>query len=581
MTRTDSFVVGTLVVLLAIVAGLIGIPALQPSTASSSGSPDPGSSELPATARPYVEGAIGTAVSVTPLTATTQIDRDLVALVFAGLVRNGPNGTIVPDLAERWSVDADGKRWTVQLREDVRWHDGEPVTADDVAFTIRTLQDPAYTGPAGASWDGVSVAAIDDRTVSFSLDTPLAGFLQALTQPIAPAHLLGDVPVESLPDHPIGRQPIGSGPFSLLELSDTGATLVPAEIAAADATEPPEATPGATDSLTTPPPTVRPDRPLPYLAGIDFRFYDDPEELAADYRSGEVDGVSGVSPVLAAELGAGDQGRLLRYPGATLATVLLNLRSTHPEFASPEVRTALLAAIDRAAIIDTAYGTAAAPATGLIPPSSPMFDEEAAPAVDHDTKAARAALKKADWTEKDDAWYLPKAKDPLKIEVLSPTEEANPGLFAAAERVVADWKAIGLGATHVALPPSEFVMERLAKGEFAAAVVDVNVGLDPDLYPLLASTQTLTGRSNVIGVQDPDLDKLLAEARAPGTDEERKAAYKALQEALAKGRYLLPLAFPDEIAVAADTLEGPVVRQVSDPSDRFWDVLTWRLADGR
>ncbi len=581
MTRTDSFVVGTLVVLLAIVAGLIGIPALQPSTASSSGSPVPGSSELPIAARPYVEGAVGTAVSVTPLTATTQIDRDLVALVFAGLVRNGPNGTIVPDLAERWSVDDEGKRWTVRLREDARWHDGEPVTADDVVFTVRTLQDPDYTGPSGTSWGEVAVAAIDDRTVSFSLETPLGGFLQALTQPIAPAHLLGDVPVGDLPDDPFGRQPVGSGPFALVDLSDAGATLIPASIAAVESSGAPEASPGATDSLTTPPPTVRPDRPLPYLAGIEMRFYEHPEGLAEDYRNGELDAASGLSPVVAADLGTGVRSRSLRYPGATLATVLLNLRPTHPEFASPDVRTALLAAIDRAGIIDTAYGMAAAPATGLIPPGSPLFDVEAAPAVDYDAKAAAKALEKAEWTKKDDGWYLPKAKEPLRIEVLSPTEEANPGLFAAAERVVADWKALGLGATHVALPPGEFVTDRLATGEFAAAVVDVNVGLDPDLYPLLASTQTLTGRSNVIGVQDPALDKLLSAARAPGTDEERKAAYKALQEALAKGRYLLPLAFPDEVVVAADTLEGPVVRQVSDPSDRFWDVLTWRLADGR
>ena len=129
--------------------------------------------------------------------------------------------------------------------------------------------------------------------------------------------------------------------------------------------------------------------------------------------------------------------------------------------------------------------------------------------------------------------------------------------------------------------PNEFVSGRLAKGDFAAAVVDVSLGLDPDLYPLLASSQTLAGRSNIIGVQDPDLDKLLVAARAPGGEVERKAAYKALQEQLAKGRYALPLAFPDEVVVARDTLQGPVVRQVTDPSDRFWDVLTWRLAEGR
>jgi hypothetical protein len=70
-------------------------------------------------------------------------------------------------------------------------------------------------------------------------------------------------------------------------------------------------------------------------------------------------------------------------------------------------------------------------------------------------------------------------------------------------------------------------------------------------------------------------------ARAPGTDAERLAAYSALQKQLAAGRYLLPLAFADEVVVAHDTLEGPVPRQASDPSDRFWDVLTWRLAVDR
>ena len=78
-------------------------------------------------------------------------------------------------------------------------------------------------------------------------------------------------------------------------------------------------------------------------------------------------------------------------------------------------------------------------------------------------------------------------------------------------------------------------------------MTDVTIGLDPDLYPLLASTQTVTGASNVIGVQDPVLDALLTAARAPGTPEARLAAYAALQVQLAKGRYLLPLAFQDEV----------------------------------
>jgi ABC-type oligopeptide transport system substrate-binding subunit len=140
---------------------------------------------------------------------------------------------------------------------------------------------------------------------------------------------------------------------------------------------------------------------------------------------------------------------------------------------------------------------------------------------------------------------------------------------------------MGLIATHVALPPGEYAGERLATGTFQVAVADLRIGLDPDLYPLLASSQTLTGGSNVIGIQDPALDPLLEKARAPGSMEARIATYSALQRQLAKGRYLLPLAFPDEVVVLRDTLQGPVARQVTDGSDRFWDVLTWRLAVDR
>jgi peptide/nickel transport system substrate-binding protein len=580
MTRTDTFVVGTLVVLLAVVAGLIGVPALQ-ATASPAPTSGAGPGEPVATSRPYVEGILGAPVSASPLTARTQVDRDIVALVFAGLVRNGPGATIVPDLAARWSTDTAGTTWTVELREGARWHDGEPVTAADVVYTIRTLQHPDYAGPAASSWREVTVTALDDRTVRFTLVTPLGGFLQALTQPIAPAHLLADVPVALLPEHPFGRQPVGSGPFALVELTDTSASLVPATAPTRPESSTPDPSAAATDSLTTAPPTHRPERPLPYLAGIDLRFYTDPEALAADYRAGRLDGASGLAPELAVELGTEDGSRQLRYPGATLTAVLLNLRPTHPEFAAPAVRTALLAAIDRAGVIASAFAGSAATATGPIPPSSPMFDASADPLVVYDPKAAAKVLETADWTKKDDGWYPPKAKEPLAIEVLSPTMGTNPGLYAAAEQVVADWTALGLTATHVPLPPGEFVNERLVTGDFQVAVVDLSIGLDPDLYPLLASSQTLTGGSNIIGLQDPGLDALLAKARAPGTEAERMAAYKALQQQLAKGRYLLPLAFADEVVVAHDVLEGPVVRQVIDRSDRFWDVLTWRLADDR
>jgi len=578
MTRTDSFVVGTLVVMLAVLAGLVGVPALTPA-ASTTGAPS--ASPVVAESRPYREGVLGRPVSVSPLSARTQADRDLVALVYSGLLRNGPSGTLVPDLAERWSVDETGVIWTFQLRDDALWHDGEPVTAEDVAFTIRVLQDPSYRGPAAGSWNEVSVRTIGTRTVIFTLATPLGGFLQAATQPIAPAHLLADVPVGDLPDHPFGRQPIGSGPFAVARLTDATAELAPAATLVPAASPSGEPTPRATDSLATPPPVDRPSRPIPYLPGIEFRFFDDPVALADAYRSGSLDAASGLSPAMGRELAATEGSRALRYPGSTLTAVLLNLRPGHPEFSNPVVRTALLAAIDRPKLIADAFAMAAGSATGPIPPASALFDATADPPVPFDVAAARAALKAAGWTSAADGWHLPGAKSPLRLDLLSPDETSNPAAFGAAKAVAHDWTALGLTVTHVPLPPGEFVTGRLATGDFSAAVGDVTIGLDADLYPLLASSQTVTGGSNVIGLQDPALDALLVAARGHGTEEARRAAYSSLQQQLAKGRYLLPLAFADESVVVRNTVEGPSVRQVADPADRFWDVLTWRLAAGR
>src|SRR5205823_4994533 len=147
--------------------------------------------------------------------------------VFRGLVRLGPSQTIVGDLASSWDTDPSGSAWTFHLRPGLRWQDGEPLTADDVVFTIKTLSDPSYVGPGAASFREVTAVAVDPRTVTLRLRTALGGFLQAATQPIAPVHLLGDVPVASLSSDPFGMHPVGSGPFRLVVLDGRRAFLDP------------------------------------------------------------------------------------------------------------------------------------------------------------------------------------------------------------------------------------------------------------------------------------------------------------------------------------------------------------------
>jgi peptide/nickel transport system substrate-binding protein len=436
-------------------------------------------------------------------------------------------------------------------------------------FTIDALSDPAYSGPNGASWREVHAVATDPLTVTLNLATPLGGFLPAATQPIAPAHLLADVPPADLASDAFGHAPVGSGPFRLASLDDQRAILEAADAGTASPA------PISAESSEAPGQAF----PRPYLDGMEFRFFDDPAALKAAWDAGQLDGASMLPPAEAADLGATPGARLIRYPSATALAVVLNLRAGQTPFGDPKVRRALLEAIDRNAIVADPLLGFGSVASSLIPSWSPEFSAADSPLVPYDTAAARADLEAAGWTPGSTGWTPKGAKDPLPLTVLSVDAASNAVAYATADKVASAWRAIGFQVTHEAVPPADLLTNRLEPGTFQAAVLPLVIGLDPDLYPLLASSQTRTGGTNVAGIQDQTLDELLSAARAPGTAQERLAAYAALQRQLASQRYILPLVFRDDVVVVRDTLQGLLPRPVGGPGDRFWDVLTWRLAD--
>jgi peptide/nickel transport system substrate-binding protein len=564
LTRIDRAVVGVLLLVFITLTVAIGAsnPAAPPSlTAGSS----PNASAPPNGPRSYREGVLGRASSISPLTARTRADRDLVGLVFGGLVALGPDGTLVPGLAKSWTSDKGGKTWTFHLGT-AQWHDGVAVTAADVVFTVHTIQDPDYTGPAVGSWKDVTATAVDEKTVRFKLATPLGGFLQAATLPIVPAHLLEDVPVDQLADDSFGQAPVGTGPYRLVSLDENHAVLAPAS-------SPASSSPGPSAS-----PEVPGSIPLP---GIEIHFFDDAVTLAHAYETGEIDAVAGLPAPEAARLAKLPDSRLMKYPTTTLTAVFFNLRGSHPLFRLIRTRMALLQAIDRTRIIRAAYGAAATRADSLIPASSWAFDPASSPPVKFNRAGARRLLHQVGWRWVNGSWRTATGKKPISFELVGPDADTNQATYAAVASIVRDWRALGLKVKQVGLSPSELVGDRIQTGNFEAVVVDINVGLDPDLYPILASTQTRSGGLNIAGLQDRNLDKLLAAARKPSATGPRGAAYRALQKALSHANYVLPIAFRDEVVVVRNTVSGPMIRPISDGSERFWDVLTWRLAIGR
>ncbi len=562
MNRRDGGVVFALLAILAILAGAIAVPAFQPAA-----TPAP----TPTAAPPlgHVQGVLGRPSSITPLTARTQVDRDLVALLFRGLVRLGPGGMILPDLAERWTVTEKGARWTFHLRADATWHDGVPVTSRDVVYTVGVLHDPSYEGPLASTWAKVQATALDEQTVQFDLGDPVGGFLQAAALPLLPAHILSGVPVAMLADDPFAREPLGNGAFALVEMTADRAVLEPVLPQVAGAGAPLE-DPATGDIATR----------IPRLPRLELRFYDTTEDLTAAFTAGEVASAGDLPPAVAVALAATTPGaRAIRYPAMTLTALAFNLRAMRGPFVDARTRRALVAAIDRAALVTDLLGGAGALAETPIPPSSWAFDAAVAPEIAYDRGAASKGLREAGWRRVDKAWIPPGASKPLAVTILAPEAAANVVAHAAATRVAAAWTSLGLATTVEALPPSELV-ERLQTADFAVAVIDVNMGLDPDPYPILASSQARAGGANVSGLQDAALDKALVAARRPAATAARMKAYGALQKLLGTLQPMPVLFFRDSVFVVGPGLAGPVARPIADPGGRFWDVVRW-IAVGR
>ncbi len=576
MNRRDRTIVAVLAIVLVVIAGALALPRVAD---------DPEPDATPEITMPppvvFREGVVGTAESITPVTARSRAERLLVGLVFSGLVRLGPGTSYQPDLAASWSSDAEGRTWTFKLRDDAVWHDGEPVTAEDVVFTVDARKSPDAAGATAGAWADVTARAIDDKTVQLTMGTPIGGVLALAAQPLLPAHLLADLPLAELATSDFARLPVGSGPFALADIDEERAILVPASGVVPQAEEPPSTTggPPSPDSLATPLPAVRSGPPAPYLDQMELRFYTDEAAVAEALRGGDIDAAAGLSPPTLAELATVDGLDRHRYQTTTLSSVMLNLRPSHKELRDPKVRKALLAAIDRDGLVADVLGGNATRADSLVPPWSWAYDDESAVRVKYDKEAAAKALQDAGWTKKSGSWVAPGAKNPYGLEVLSVPESANPRLSAVAKAVRDAWRDLGFATTMVEVKASDLAT-RLRAGDFTAAVVDVAEGLEPDLYPLLATSQVQASGTNLAGYQDEELDPLLEAARKPGTDEERKAAWKALLAALAERRPMLPLAWNDEVMLARG-LDGVTPRLIADPGDRYWDVLAWRLAADR
>ncbi len=496
----------------------------------------------------YIEGIVGTPGAINPLLYRNQSDRDVGSLVFRGLTRISESGVIVPDLARSWDISPDDLTYTFELRDDVRWHDGQPFTAQDVAFTVRLIQDPAFNGDPElvGLWRDVKVEVVDDVTVRFTLPQPFAPFLSFTRLGILPAHVLQDVPVERLADAPFNRKPVGTGPWQVVRNEGGEISLVPFE-------------------------GYGGQRPM--LDQVSFLVYSSAKAVYRAYRRGEVLGIASVPPDDLSEVADVESLNFYSAPVASYAMIVLNLN--RPAFAEKAVRQALLYGLDRERIIANVLNSQGIVANTFFLPSHWAYDPNVR-VYPYDPDKAQKLLTKAGWVDQNRDGVREKEGVPLRFVLL--TNKEDPLQLEVINEVARQWRRIGIKVEPQAVEFSSLTQDFLRPRQFDAVLLMVtSEGPDPDLYSLWHSTQAVDEGQNWAGWKHPDADELLAEGRRVLDHNTRKEIYAAFQELFSEEVPSLLLYHPVYTYAVDQQVRNVQLGPMFNPSDRFRTLPAWYM----
>ncbi|HEY8448936.1 MAG TPA: ABC transporter substrate-binding protein, partial [Bacillota bacterium] len=461
----------------------------------------------------WVEALAALPRSFDPARAVTRVDGRVLTLLFDGLVRLTPEGRLEPALAEGWSISADGHVYTFKLRPGVRFHDGAPLTADDVVFSLRRLLDPQVASPrrwvlsalegadafaAGVVDELTGIEAVDPRTVRLTLARPGAPLLMLLATPaafIVPQH---DAPRDS------GWRPVGTGPFRLAGSGPDGSL----KLTAFDAYY----------------------AGRPYLDEVHLRLLPDAEARLEAFLDGELTVLkltAGQAQHLREELGWG--GPLQRSDPP--AVYYLALNNQKPPLTDPLVRRAIYHAIDRRSLLDEILGPDGYMlANGSIPPGLPGHDAQAA-GLPYDPGEARRLLVRAGWAQG------------FELDLVASTSELSQALARGIVEMLAE---VGIRGTVRTLSDADFYAATGRDGQAGAFMLSW-WGDYPDaenfLYPLFHS-QLWGAGGNRAKFGSPEIDRLLEELHRASDDVERPALYRRVEAAVFEQVPWVPLFFP-------------------------------------
>jgi peptide/nickel transport system substrate-binding protein len=487
--------------------------------------------------------AIGSDFDVFNELATTSALGDQVIghVLFQNLLVYDENLDYAPALADSFWLADDGLSATFRIRDGVRWHDGEPVTVDDVVWSFEMSKLDATAYPERQALEYVERALrLDDRSVRFDFTgihaEPLADFMYWTPMP---KHLLEDVPPAEMISAPFNRQPVGNGPFRFVSWQANEQVVLEAN-----------------DDYWA---------GRPYLDRIVFRVIPEPATAVTELMSGGIDLYRNVPPSDMARLEASDVARPLSW--STLGFTFLMFNTDDPLFEDVRVRRALTLATDRQAMIDglvQGYGNMTAG------PTAPMQWERNADIEPwpYDPQAARRLLAEAGWRDTDGDGILDRDGRPFRFQITSNTDNVlRQDIMVALQ---SQFREVGVDARPRAV---EFntVVDQLMSGGFETIVLGWDLYLRFDPSQLFETGAPYNGG----GYSNPRVDELLRRARATLDREEAKPLWDEFQQILHDEQPFIFLIHDHERWGASRRLRGVEPAGAPNAYAPFASVARW------
>jgi len=444
-------------------------------------------------------------------------------VIFSSLVRPDQQLHPVPDLASSWTTSEDGLEYTFLLRPGVKWHDGEPFTANDVKFTFDQITDVKSGSRLRSDFAAVAgVDVIDSLTVRFRLKAPFAPFLALLgyNAGILPAHKFRDRKLTEASDFSRSA-PVGTGPFRVVQAASGSAIVL-------------ERNPyyyGTT----------------PALDQVIFRIVPDVNAQVAQLLAGELD----IVPIEPANLPSVERAKtvtVVRNP--IVQHVYVGFNQSRDLFKSPLVRQALDLAVNRKAIVDGVLKGAADLPRGTIPMVLSEFFDSSLTAPAYLPDSAKSLLSRAGWRSDDKQMLRNATGKPFAFTLL--VDKGNPTREQAALAVQQDLKRVGIDASIETMEFATLVRDRVLPGVYDAVLIWWTTPPDPDQFSFYTTGQD----NNHVRYSNARVDNLLAAGRATLDAVHRRELYNAFQREELADPPVLVLFYPRELLAVDRRVQG-------------------------